>query len=407
MLLKELLCDLSPSEIPQSFQKFLIKNISSDSRSIEEGSLFVAVKGPTMDGHEFIQDAIRRGARVIVKNGERKDLETSDDVYFLSVDHPQEFLSKLLNRFYSHPVGQITSIGITGTNGKTTITYLLEAIFSKVGKKCGVIGTVNYRIGQKILPAKNTTPGIVDLYRYFDQMRQEGVSYCAMEVSSHALVQQRVKGIGFHYAIFSNLTSDHMDYHRSQEDYFQAKALLFTSLSVDARAIINVDDPFGQRLIKMCPCPVIGYGIQEDAQVSAKNIETTFKGTTFVMRTPQGEMKVKTSLIGVHNVYNILAAVTVALEEGFALDDIRQAIENFQSVPGRLEQIDEGQDFHVFVDYAHTEDALKNVMSSLRAVTQAKIILVFGCGGDRDKTKRAPMGRAASRLASWTVLAMD
>lgn len=302
---------------------------------------------------------------------------------------------------------KIKMIGITGTNGKTTITYLLESIIHCTGKRSGVIGTVNHRFADKQFRAKNTTPGLLENQRYLAEMLDANMDYCIMEVSSHGLAQGRVKGIDFHVAVFTNLTSDHLDYHKDREEYFQVKAVLFNCLSKNASAVINTDDTYGNRLLGMTRSAVTTYGIKHKADIMAEDIDLSLSGTTFTLITPVGEISIETKLIGMHNVYNILAAVGVCLHENVSLSKIKEGIEGLAFVPGRLEEIKCGQDFYVFVDYAHTEDALRSVLESLKYINGARRILVFGCGGDRDRDKRPKMGRIASDLADFTVLTND
>ena len=406
MLLSTLLKDIHSSDLPKEFQKFEVKSICSDSRQITEGSLFIAVPGAGGNGNRFIEDAIGRGAQVIMTDQPAKAF-ANPNVLILTVSHPEKTLKDLLLRFYDNPSAKLKTIGITGTNGKTTITYLLESILNAYGKSSGVIGTVNHRYGQKIFPSLNTTPGMIENQRLLADLVKAKGDYCLMEVSSHALAQGRVDGIDFPYAIFTNLTSDHLDYHKDREDYFLAKAKLFTALSINAAAIINVDDEYGPRLIEMTKSRIIAYGIKNIADVQAQNIQMNLSGSQFTIVLEKGKLNVKTSLIGRHNIYNILAAFAVAWAEEIPLEKIKKGIEQLKFVPGRLEQINAGQDFNVFVDYAHTEDALKNILLSIRQVSPNRVILVFGCGGDRDKTKRPQMGRVAGELADEAIITND
>lgn len=409
MRLKELLNGVDGVGLPDRFASLDVESISCDSRDIQKNSLFVAVKGPISDGADFITQAIAKGAKVIAKEKGRSDADdfANKDVCVLIVKDSKKFLRDILRRFYGDPSQIVRTIGITGTNGKTTISYLFESILRRAGKKCTVIGTVNYRLGDKIIPSKNTTPGIVDNQRYLSQMVREGTDYCVMEVSSHALDQGRVDAIDFKVGVFTNLTGDHLDYHKTMEEYFTAKALLFSRLSKSSCAVINIDDEYGLRLLPITRADITTYALNHKADVTAENIVLNFSQTAFTLKTPQGKISIQTKLIGRHNIYNILAAAAGCLAEGLSLETIRDGIENLAVVPGRLEQVVCGQDFNVFVDYAHTEDALKNVLTNLRVVSQARIIVVFGCGGDRDKTKRPKMGRVAGQLADWCILTSD
>ncbi len=407
MKLKRLLHKIYRDKIPARFEDLEIIAIHCDSRQVENNSLFVALPGHQCDGSDFIPDAIKKGAAVIVHNRPSYEGQDHNDICFLKVTDLSLFWKKIIQRFYGDPSQKVKTIGVTGTNGKTTITYLLESIIKESGKNCGVIGTVNYRLGKKVMIAKNTTPGLLDNQRHLAYLAEEGIEYCAMEVSSHALEQGRVGLIDFAAAIFSNLTGDHLDYHKDMECYFKAKSLLFTQLSGDAVAVINVDDHYGLRLKRLMKSKTITYGLKSLSDVTAEDIRLTLSGSTFTLKWPQGKTKIVTPLIGLHNVYNILAAASACLSQGFDTNAIKKGIERLYAVPGRLEQLRCGQDFYVFVDYTHTEDALKNVLTSLRRASDSKIILVFGCGGNRDKTKRPKMGKLAGELADWTILTSD
>jgi UDP-N-acetylmuramoyl-L-alanyl-D-glutamate--2,6-diaminopimelate ligase len=296
---------------------------------------------------------------------------------------------------------------VTGTNGKTTITYLLESILAAAGKSSGVIGTVNYRVGGRIIPSKNTTPGVLDNQMFLADLRREQVSHAVMEVSSHALAQGRVDKIDFRSAIFTNLTGDHLDFHGSMENYFEAKSRLFTGLPADSYAIINIDDAWGPRFLRMVRAKSLTYGIDRASDVQAKAPRYGLKGSHFKVAFPGGVVEIRTVFTGKHNVYNILAAFAAALGEGIAPELIKKGIESLKNVPGRLERVDAGQDFFVFIDYAHTHDGLKNVLEALRDVPHKKLIVVFGCGGDRDRTKRRLMGAVACSLADLSILTSD
>lgn len=407
MKLKELLKNIITAKVPAEFENIEITEICSDSRRVAQGNLFVALQGPVGNGEEFIGSAIKQGAVVIVLSGKEVAFQKEGQACQIFVKDPAVFLKDVLKIFYQNVSQKIRAVGITGTNGKTTITYLLESILESAGKSCGVIGTVNCRFNGKVFPAKNTTPGMIDNHRYLHAMSNEKCLYCAMEVSSHALEQGRVAGIDFRAGIFTNLTSDHLDYHHNREEYFLAKSRLFAGLSVNALALINQDDAFADRLQKMSKGKVMTYGIKTRSDFSARDIQLSFAGTRFALVTPDGQIEIQTPLLGIHNVYNILAAVGFCHFEALTLEQIKKGIESLSNVPGRLERIDAGQDFTVLVDYAHTEDALKNVLTSLRQVSTAKIVLVFGCGGDRDKTKRPLMGKVAGAMADFSIITND
>lgn len=406
MLLKTLLNPKQFGKIPPRFAEFDVLSVSSDSRKIKPNSLFVALEGPNLNGRDYIPNAIAQGAKVIV-TAQPPAKALTPDVCVFTVKDTRKVFGEIVQKFYGPLSKAVKTIGITGTNGKTTVSYLCEAVVKAAGQECGVIGTVNYRYKSEVFPSNNTTPGIIDNQEFLLILSRKKISYCVMEVSSHALEQGRVDLIDFRSAIFTNLTSDHLDYHKNREAYFKAKAKLFTNLSASGQAIINIDDEYGPKLKKMIKSGTLTYGITKKADVMAEDIQLTLSGSQFLLKTPKGAISLNTPLIGRHNVYNILAAVGAGLREGFDLKTIKAGIESLKNVPGRLEKVDTGQNFHVFVDYAHTEDALRNVLISLKNVTKTKIILVFGCGGDRDKTKRPKMGAVGSELADLVILTND
>jgi len=429
MRLIQLLDGIYTKDIPVHFQDFDVRMLSCDSREEQLDGLFVALPGLKYNGEDFIKEAIARGAKIIVKQdrsptkafgddkierfGDDKierfgdDIKLLENICVLDVEDPKSFLHTIGQRFYGYPSERIKSVGITGTNGKTTISYLIESIIHAAGKRCGVIGTVNYRIGDKILPSKNTTPGFLDNQRYLAQLVEMGIDYSVMETSSHALHQGRLEGVHFSAGIFTNLTQDHLDYHKDMESYFNAKSLLFKNLEVSSAAIINVDDDYGKRLLPLCKSQVLTYAIGTQAEVCAKNIAYHLSGSRFEIIFPKGWIKIHTRFIGRHNVYNILAAFAWGLSQNISPELIRQGIENLTHVPGRLEGVDNNKGIFVFIDYAHTDDGLVNVLKALRAVSRERIILVFGCGGDRDRTKRPKMARAACELADFSIVTSD
>ena len=408
MRLKELINGIYTKPIPERFRDFDVLSLSCDSREEQKDGAFVALSGFKFKGDDFIKDAVERGARVVVKEGNRSPTEAfGDDICVLEVDDPKQFLHAVGQRFYGYPSQKIRSIGVTGTNGKTTITYLIESIVHAARRRCGVIGTINYRIGQDILPSKNTTPGFLENQRYLAQLAGMGVDYCVMEASSHALDQGRLDGIDFSAAIFTNLTQDHLDYHQDMENYFNAKSLLFKNLSPRAAAIINADDEYGHRLCQLSQGRVLTYAIDATADVRAQMIKFDLSGTHFEVISSQGRTQIHTRFIGRHNVYNILAAVAWGISQGIDAQIICQGIESLTHVPGRLEPVDNKKGIFVFIDYAHTEDGLVNVLKALRAVTHTRLILIFGCGGDRDRSKRLKMGRAACELADHSIVTTD
>ncbi len=393
----------------ERYGDYPIKTISCDSRERQADGLFVALSGLKYNGADFIKEAVGRGAKIVAKAAGSNPAEPSipDGVALVEVADPKVFLRLAAHAYFGNPSRTVKTIGVTGTNGKTTVTYLLESMIAAEGKTCGVVGTVNTRIGKEIFASQNTTPGFLQNQRMLSQLSQQKVEYCLMEVSSHALHQGRVDGIDFAAGIFTNLTQDHLDYHAGMEDYFQAKALLFARLCDEAPALINTDDPYGERMSGLSRGMVMSYGIDRPAQVSARHIGYALDGTSFELCFPGRSVKIRTPLIGKHNVYNILAASAAAYALRIPVAAIAKGIAAMGQVPGRLESVATGKDFFVFIDYAHTPDGLINVLTALRAVTNNKILLVFGCGGDRDRSKRPQMGKAASGLADYVIVTSD
>lgn len=406
MKLKTLLKNII-SDIPPEFSAKEIKAIHSDSRQVSPNSLFVALPGTKSHGSVFVDNAIAQGAVVVVVPSQSTPSLAHPQVYKIETENPKEFLRKILLNFYGNLSAHVKTIGVTGTNGKTTITYLLESIAHQSRERCGVIGTVNYRIGSEVLPSVNTTPGLVENQSYLAQLKDLGIKYCFMEVSSHALDQRRVDLIDFSTAVFTNLTGDHLDYHHDMESYFKSKSLLFSQLSANATAVINVDDLYGRKLVSMTKARVLTYGMSESADICAVDLNLSLKGSSFTVVFSQGSFRIETCLIGQHNIYNILAAVGAGLSQGIPWNRIKEGVEALRGVPGRLQRVGLEADFYIYVDYAHTQDALKNILSSVKKVSSAKIILVFGCGGNRDKTKRPLMGRIAGLLADWSIVTSD
>ena len=395
---------------------FEVKGISCNSKAVKDNFIFVAIKGAKEDGNKFIQEAIDKGARVIIVKSQShevgaqaspKGTKSQGNVNFIEVKDTRKVLAKLATEFYGKPSSKIKVIGITGTNGKTTITYLIEALLKKANFQPAVIGTINYRFKNKIIPSKNTTPGPVELQSLLAQMFKAGVDYAIMEVSSHALDQDRIEGIRFHSSIFTNLTQDHLDYHKTLENYFKTKAKLFKNLASNSVAIINNDDKYGRRLKDLTKAGIVTYGIQNKADIMASDIKFGCQSSEFLLSTPKLKINLNTRLIGRYNIYNILAAAAWARNEGIDMATIKSVVEELSTVPGRLERITSGASFSVFVDYAHTEDALKNTINSLRNLSKNRIIVVFGCGGERDKTKRPKMGRIVSELSDYAVITTD
>lgn len=381
-----------------------IKGLSVDSRLVKRGELFIAVRGHEKDGHDYINDALKRGAAIICSEEMPED---SLKKAFIIVKDTAGILPYLASRFFDDPSKSLTLIGITGTNGKTTTAYLVYEILKTAGESASLLGSVQYRIRDKSVNSGNTTPDPLALHSLFSRMRDAKTEYAVMEVSSHALKQARVAGLDFKVAALTNITGDHLDYHGTMGDYVKSKRLLFESLNKDGIAVLNTDDKFYNEFRKCRQGGIITYGIDRDADFKANHIDLDINGSRFFIDTPNGAINMRTSLIGRHNVYNILAAAAIshALKIGF--DAVSEAIGRFNRVPGRLESVEAGQRFKVFIDYAHTYDALENILSGMRRFCSGKLVLVFGCGGNRDRTKRAKMGKIAARLADYTVITSD
>ncbi|HNX81643.1 MAG TPA: UDP-N-acetylmuramoyl-L-alanyl-D-glutamate--2,6-diaminopimelate ligase [Candidatus Omnitrophota bacterium] len=378
--------------------------VTADSRQIKKNAVFVAIKGACADGHRFIEQAVRAGASLMIVQ-EPVDERFADKT--IVVADTRRALALLAVQFHGDPSAQVKVIGVTGTNGKTTITYLLESLLAYAGRKPAVIGTINCRFAGTVIDSKNTTPGASQLQELLASMRDAGATDVVMEVSSHALDQARTEGVRFDSAIFTNLTQDHLDYHKDFEHYFQAKAKLFTGLASQSHAFINRDDEYAQKLIALSKGTVVTYGIDTHADVMACDIHSDEFRTRFTVRYAGGSFPIITHLIGRHNVYNILAAVSFALKETITPAMISACLEAFSVVPGRLERIDSHKGFSIVIDYAHTDDALRNVITSLRQICRGRLIVVFGCGGDRDKGKRPKMGSVVTELADFAIVTSD
>jgi len=381
-----------------------INNVTNDSRNVKEGDLFVAVKGCLLNGCKFIDEAVARGAKAILAED---DFVSPEGVTKILVEDTRSSLPAIADNFYGRPSQKLKAIGVTGTNGKTTITYIIESIIKNNGEDAGVVGTVNYRLKDRVLPAKNTTPGPLELQAMLAEMVKAGVGYVVIEVSSHSLDQHRVDRILFDAAIFTNITSEHLDYHKTMDNYFKTKAALFDNLKKNGIAILNNDDEKVASLRDSIKNKVMTYGIKEDADIRARDIKLSLDGSRFTAFTQKGPFEINTRLIGVHNVSNVLASIAAALALNINIDVIKKGVESVNFVPGRLELVDAGQPFKIFVDYAHTEDALNNVLGLLREVAKGNIITVFGCGGNRDTKKRPLMGKAACKFSDKVIITSD
>jgi UDP-N-acetylmuramoyl-L-alanyl-D-glutamate--2,6-diaminopimelate ligase len=385
-----------------------VTGLAYHSREVKEGYLFAAVRGLRADGKEFIPEALARGARSLLVEEPTEGTGATQIV----VPRAREALARLASAFWGDPSLSLTLVGITGTNGKTTTSYLLESIFAEAGKKTGIVGTVNYRYAGRTRPAATTTPESLDLQRLLAEMRAEGVTHAVLEVSSHALDLRRVEGCHFDVALFTNLTRDHLDYHRSMEKYFAAKKLLFTEFLGKSRkknlfSVINADDPRAEELCRSAPGTIFRYGIHNRGEVYPRRFSGDFDGIRAEIASPRGVLEIASPLIGRHNLSNLLAAVSVAEALGISPEITARGVEKMTRVPGRLDRVPGGGGIRIFVDYAHTPDALERALETLRSARPARLLVVFGCGGDRDRGKRPTMGKVAALGSDFAVATSD
>lgn len=410
MLLTELATYLIASRI-YGDEETLCQGIAIDSRRVKAGDLFICLPGHTVDGHDFAPQAAEQGAVALVVERHLEHIHLPQ----LQVKDSRLAMAVLSNVFYNTPSSRMKVIGVTGTNGKTTTTYLIERILADQGKNTGLIGTIERKYGGQAFPMPRTTPESLDLQHYLDEMVQSGAEYCVMEVSSHALEQGRVKGTRFRTAVFTNLTQDHLDYHHTMEEYRAAKGLFFSRLGnayerdpeLRSYAVLNVDDSASDYFAKQTAAEIVTYGVENKADIQASSIAVTAKGTSFHVDTFQGSTDITLRMVGKFNVYNALAAIAAALLEGVPLNRIKASLEALKGVDGRVEAVDEGQSFAVIVDYAHTPDGLENVLRTVADFAEGRVICVFGCGGDRDRTKRPMMGKIAARYAQHVIITSD
>lgn len=377
-----------------------------DSRRVNKNFLFFAFPGARADGREFAMDAVQRGAILVLSESAKPESFRGN---WIQVENGRRALALASRNFYGKPDERISLTGITGTNGKTTTGYLVDSILRASGKTTALIGTIGYHLAGRVLPAVNTTPESLDLHRLFTQLEHEGGTHATMEVSSHALALGRVYGLQFHTAIFTNLTRDHLDFHHTMEEYFAAKRRLFEGAGAPPPrfAAINHDDDYGRAIPLKAETEVFPYGLGKHALVRARHIASSFSGLRFEVQFGKLVFPVQSSLIGRINVYNILAASCAGFSYGIPPEVIARGISLCRAVPGRFERIDEGQPFVVAVDYAHTDDALRNTIAMARALAPKRVVTLFGCGGDRDRSKRPVMGDVAAELSDFVVLTSD
>jgi UDP-N-acetylmuramoyl-L-alanyl-D-glutamate--2,6-diaminopimelate ligase len=394
--------------VPFKGEDLDITSIENDNRKVQKGSLFICIKGYTVDGHDFAESAVKNGAAAILA-----ERPLSLDVPVILVKDTTRAMAVLADTLYGQPTKKLHLIGITGTNGKTTTSHLIEKIMVDAGQKTGLIGTMYTKIAEKTIETKNTTPESLTLQKTFQQMVEAGVNTAVMEVSSHALDLGRVHGCDYDVAVFTNLTQDHLDYHKTMDEYKRAKSLLFAQLgnTFDHHkpkfAVLNADDPASDMYSRSTAAHVITYGIDNKADIQAKNIQMTSSGTHFNLFVETEKFPIQMQLIGKFSVYNVLASIAASLVSGVEINEIIKSIESVEGVSGRFELVNAGQDFTVIVDYAHTPDSLENVLKTVQHFAKKRIFVIVGCGGDRDRTKRPLMAQIACQLATDPILTSD
>ena len=394
--------------VPAEEANLPVHGVACDSRKVTPRCVFFALHGAKEDGNKFVRDALERGA-VAVTSEDAAPAELPAKVAWIRVPDGRKALAIAAANFFGHPAEALQLIAVTGTNGKTTTTSLIDSVLSAAGAKTGLFGTIRYHTPRGAYPAPNTTPESLDLQRFFAEIRDAGGKYAVMEASSHALVLDRLWGCHFQAAVFTNLTREHMDFHKDFEDYFAAKRRLFEGTGAGAPevAVLNADDPYSKRLAGLAK-QTVTYGIEASADICVKKFQLAFSGLQFVAHTPKGQLQIESPLVGRINVYNILAAIGAAQAAEIPNATIEAGIRALQNVPGRFERVDLGQPFLVIVDFAHTDDALENLISTARELNpKGRVITLFGCGGGKDRTKRPVMGEASGRLSDLTILTND
>ncbi len=378
-----------------------ISGIHYDSRQVTPGSLFFCIEGYKVDGHNYAAMAVEKGAVAVLL---RKDIQLPEGVTKIFVSETREYMGLLSSSFYGNPTENLILFGVTGTNGKTTTTYMIRSILEQAGKKTGLIGTITNLIGDRMIPTEHTTPESPDLQQLLHQMVQENVDTAVMEVSSHSLALSRVAGCTFQVGIFTNLTQDHLDFHGTLENYREAKAKLFEQSQL---AIINVDDESGRIILEGLESPSFTYGIYKPADIFARDIEIMAEGVSFNLHILGGKISINLQIPGIFSVYNALAAASACYAAGISLKDIQLGLEAIRGVSGRFELLDTNTDYSVIIDYAHTPDGLKNILTTARDLTDGRIVTLFGCGGDRDSAKRPLMGEVCGEYSDFCIVTSD
>ena len=405
MKLKELLNQLNYKILSGSIDTE-IENIQYDSRNIKSNDIFFAIQGYSTDGHKFIKSAIEKGANTIVFDKEFEEQNMYKDITFIKVDNSRKALAIASSNFYGNPKDKLKLIGITGTNGKTTSTFMIKSILEKADFKVGLMGTISNYIGDKKIHSERTTPESLEIHKLFKDMVEDGVDYCVMEVSSHSLYLDRVYGIEFNEGIFTNLTQDHLDFHKTFENYYNSKLILFKN---SVNSVINIDDKYGERILKDSDGKTTTYSIKKHSDLKAENVELHPRGVEFDVDFKGNKEKIEIHIPGEYNVSNSLGSILACLNEGINLDTIKMGLENLKGVPGRCEIVTREYNlgYDVIVDYAHTPDGLDNILKTARDFTKGNLISVYGCGGDRDKAKRPIMGKIGTELSDIAIVTSD
>ena len=384
----------------------VVTGITSKHYAVKEGYAWICYKGIHVDGHQFINRAIEKGARVIIGD-QPPPQDLPPNLTYVQTSNGRIALSHIAANWFLQPAKQLRLIGITGTNGKTSTAYFTESIFKAAEIKTALLGTIDYHFGKFILPAKTTTPDQIRLHNLFVRIADAKIKHVIMEASSQGMAQYRLSGLTFHVGAFTNLTQDHLDYHHSMENYLESKLTLFQQIDPESGcAIINTDLPTANRVVEATNAPVTSYGIKSKADLMAGDISSDLNGVSFNAITPKGKVFIKLPMLGDYNVYNALASIGIGLHNNCSLSQIKKGLES-TTVPGRFESVNCGQDFAVIVDYAHTPDALENLLQAANRIKRNRSICVFGCGGDRDQSKRSMMGEIASKLADYTIITSD
>lgn len=383
----------------------LVSDITADSRAVKSGSLFICLKGAHVDGHKYLKQAAAKGA--VAALVEEIPENAPEGMTFIKVDDTRDAMEKVTPYFYDYPGKNMRVIAVTGTNGKTTTTNIIRNVLEEAGHKTGLIGTIDVHTGSEVIVSHNTTPDVVDLQKFLAAMRENGCSHVVMEVSSHALSLKRVAGIDFTTAVLTNVTEDHLDFHKTMEAYRDAKSLLFEGLKEGSRAVFNADDAASSVIEKKTEVPFLTYGMDKAWDIHPVSYKVAAKSMDLLLETPAGKMDLHLNITGRFNMYNVMSAVGALLSEGVDKDTIVKVLNDFAGVPGRFQLVEAGQPYTVIVDYAHTPDGLENVLATARLITDNRLKVVFGCGGDRDNKKRPIMGEIALKMADDVYVTSD